>query len=156
MLPNFGAELFENPQAYTADVAVPAPPDYILSAGDEVRVQIWGSVDYAGTHTLDRSGQINLPKIGTIALAGTQVKDLEAVLRKHVGTVFKNVSLNANLGRLRGITVYVVGQAQQPGTYNLSSLSTLVNALFASGGMMRPSSDKAPMMTSIIFTGTWV
>ena len=134
MLPNFGAELFENPQAYTADVAVPAPPDYILSAGDEVRVQIWGSVDYAGTHTLDRSGQINLPKIGTIALAGTQVKDLEAVLRKHVGTVFKNVSLNANLGRLRGITVYVVGQAQQPGTYNLSSLSTLVNALFASGG----------------------
>ena len=134
MLPNFGAELFENPQAYTADVAVPAPSDYILSAGDEVRVQIWGSVDYAGTHTLDRSGQINLPKIGTIALAGTQVKDLEAVLRKHVGTVFKNVSLNANLGRLRGITVYVVGQAQQPGTYNLSSLSTLVNALFASGG----------------------
>lgn len=134
MLPNFGAELFENPQAYTADVAVPAPSDYILSAGDEVRVQIWGSVDYAGTHTLDRSGQINLPKVGTIALAGTQVKDLEAVLRKHVGTVFKNVSLNANLGRLRGITVYVVGQAQQPGTYNLSSLSTLVNALFASGG----------------------
>jgi protein involved in polysaccharide export with SLBB domain len=134
MLPNFGSELFENPQAYTADVAVPAPSDYVLSAGDEVRVQIWGSVDYAGTHTLDRSGQINLPKVGTIALAGTQVKDLEAVLRKHVGTVFNNVRLNANLGRLRGITVYVVGQAQQPGTYNLSSLSTLVNALFASGG----------------------
>jgi protein involved in polysaccharide export with SLBB domain len=134
LLPNYGSELFENPQAYTADVAVPAPSDYILSAGDEVRVQIWGSVDYAGTHTLDRSGQINLPKVGTIALAGTQVKDLEAVLRKHVGTVFNNISLNANLGRLRGITVYVVGQAQQPGTYNLSSLSTLVNALFASGG----------------------
>ncbi len=134
LLPNFGAELFENPQAYTAESAAAAPADYTLGAGDEVRVQIWGSVDYTGTHTLDRNGQISLPKIGTIALAGTQVRDLEATLRKHVATVFTNVSLNANLGRLRGITVYVVGQAQQPGTYNLSSLSTLVNALFASGG----------------------
>ena len=134
LLPNFGSELFENPLAYTADSAAAAPADYTLGAGDEVRVQIWGSVDYAGTHTLDRNGQISLPKIGTIALAGTQVKDLESTLRKHVATVFNNFSLNANLGRLRGITVYVVGQAQQPGTYNLSSLSTLVNALFASGG----------------------
>jgi len=134
LLPNFGAELFENPLAYTADSAAAAPADYTLGAGDEVRVQIWGSVDYAGTHTLDRNGQISLPKIGTIALAGTQVKDLESNLRKHVATVFNNFSLSANLGRLRGITVYVVGQAQQPGTYNLSSLSTLVNALFASGG----------------------
>ena len=134
LLPNFGAELFENPLAYTADSAAAAPADYTLGAGDEVRVQIWGSVDYSGTHTLDRNGQISLPKIGTIALAGTQVKDLEVNLRKQVATVFNNFSLNANLGRLRGITVYVVGQAQQPGTYNLSSLSTLVNALFASGG----------------------
>ena len=134
LLPNYGAELFENPQIYSADSAAAAPADYTLGAGDEVRVQIWGSVDYSGTHTLDRNGQINLPKIGTIALAGIQVKDLEGTLRKHVATVFNNFSLNANLGRLRGITVYVVGQAQQPGTYNLSSLSTLVNALFASGG----------------------
>ncbi len=134
LLPHYGAELFENPQAYTADNAAAAPADYTLGAGDEVRVQIWGSIDYTGTHTLDRNGQISLPKIGTIALAGTQVKDLESTLRKQVATVFNNFSLNANLGRLRGITVYVVGQAQQPGTYNLSSLSTLVNALFASGG----------------------
>lgn len=134
LLPHYGSELFENPQAYVADNAAAAPADYALGTGDEVRVQIWGSVDYAGTHTLDRNGQISLPKIGTIALAGVQVKDLEATLRKQVATVFNNFSLNANLGRLRGITVYVVGQAQQPGTYTLSSLSTLVNALFASGG----------------------
>jgi protein involved in polysaccharide export with SLBB domain len=134
LLPHFGSELFENPQAYTADNAAPAPADYALSVGDEVRVQIWGAVDYSGSHTIDRNGQISLPKIGTFALAGTQVKDLETVLRKQVATVFTNITLNANLGRLRGITVYVVGHAQQPGTYTLSSLSTLVNALFASGG----------------------
>jgi protein involved in polysaccharide export with SLBB domain len=105
-----------------------------LGPGDEVRIQIWGTVDFAGNQTLDRNGQINLPKIGAINLGGVQVKDLEAVLKKQVGTVFNNVNVNAALGKLRGITVYVVGQANQPGTYNLNSLSTLVNAVFASGG----------------------
>ena len=134
LLPLFGASLFENPMAYAADAAAPAPAEYVLGPGDEVRIQIWGSVDFAGNQTLDRNGQINLPKIGAINLGGVQVKDLESVLKKQVGTVFNNVSVTAALGKLRGITVYVVGQANQPGTYNLNSLSTLVNAVFASGG----------------------
>ena len=134
LLPLFGASLFENPMAYAADAAAPAPAEYVLGPGDEVRIQIWGSVDFVGNQTLDRNGQINLPKIGAINLGGVQVKDLEAVLKKQVGTVFSNVSVNAALGKLRGMTVYVVGQANQPGTYNLNSLSTLINAVFASGG----------------------
>lgn len=134
LLPHFGAQLFENPLAYAADAAAPAPAEYVLGPGDEVRIQIWGAVDYAGSQTLDRNGQISLPKIGVLNLNGVQVKDLEATVRKQVATVFNNVTVNANLGKLRGITVYVVGQAQQPGTYNLNSLSTLVNAVFASGG----------------------
>ena len=134
LLPHFGASLFENPGAYAADSAAPAPSEYVLGPGDEVRIQIWGTVDFAGNQSLDRNGQINLPKIGAINLGGVQVKDLEAVLKKQVGTVFNNINVNAALGKLRGITVYVVGQANQPGTYNLNSLSTLVNAVFASGG----------------------
>jgi protein involved in polysaccharide export with SLBB domain len=134
LLPLFGTSLFENPMSYVADTAAPAPAEYVLGPGDEVRIQIWGTVDFAGNQTLDRNGQINLPKIGAVTLGGVQVKDLESVLKKQVGTVFNNVNVNAALGKLRGITVYVVGQANQPGTYNLNSLSTLVNAVFASGG----------------------
>ena len=134
LLPHFGSSLFDNPQAYAVDAAAPAPNEYVLGPGDEVRIQIWGSIDYAGSQTLDRNGQITLPKIGTLQLNGVQVKDLEATLRQRVASVFKNVTVTASLGKLRGITVYVVGQARQPGTYNLSSLSTLVNAVFASGG----------------------
>ena len=133
-LPLFGASLFNNPAAYSADSAAPAPSEYVLGPGDEVRVQIWGTFDFSGTFVIDRNGQINLPKVGVVTLIGVQLKDLEAVLLQKIGTVFKNVNLNATLGKLRGITVYVVGQATQPGTYNLSSLSTLVNALFVSGG----------------------
>ncbi|MDP4733405.1 MAG: SLBB domain-containing protein [Limnohabitans sp.] len=134
LLPHFGSNLFENPLAYASDSAAPAPADYVLGPGDEVRIQIWGGVDYAGSQTLDRNGQINLPKIGTIGLNGVRVKDLEDTLGKRIAMVFKGFQVNAALGKLRGITVFVVGQAQQPGTYNLSGLSTLVNAVFASGG----------------------
>ncbi len=134
LLPLFGVSLFENPTAFAPAAIAPAPAEYVLGPGDEVRIQVWGIIDFAGVQTLDRSGQINLPKIGAINLGGVQVKDLEAVLKKQVSTVFNNVNVSASLGKLRGITVYVVGQANQPGTYNLNSLSTLVNALFASGG----------------------
>lgn len=134
LLPVFGANLFDNPLAYAADSATAAPGEYLLGTGDEVRINISGALDYAGSQTVDRNGQISLPKIGTLNLAGVQVKDLEATVRKQVATVFTNVTVNASLGRLRGVTVYVVGQARQPGTYSLTSLSTLVNAVFASGG----------------------
>lgn len=134
LLPVFGANLFDNPLAYAADSATAAPGEYLLGTGDEVRINISGAIDYAGSQTVDRNGQISLPKIGTLNLAGVQVKDLEATVRKQVATVFTNVTVNASLGKLRGVTVYVVGQARQPGTYSLTSLSTLVNAVFASGG----------------------
>ncbi len=134
LLPLFGANLFDNPLAYAADSTAAAPGEYVLGTGDEVRINISGAIDYAGTQTVDRNGQISLPKVGTLNLAGVQVKDLESVVRKQVATVFTNVTVNASLGKLRGVTVYVVGQARQPGTYSLTSLSTLVNAVFASGG----------------------
>jgi protein involved in polysaccharide export with SLBB domain len=75
-------------------------------------LQIWGTIDFAGNQTLDRNGQINLPEIGAVSLGGVQVKDLEAVLKKQVGTVFNNVNVNAALGKLRGITVYVSRPSQ--------------------------------------------
>lgn len=134
LLPMYGSELFDGSRGYTPDAALPAPAEYILGPGDEVNVQVWGAVDQSGAFTIDRNGQISLPKVGTFSLAGVTVRDLENVLRGQVSKVFTNFSLSASLGHLRSIQVYVVGQARQPGTYTLSSLSTLVNALFASGG----------------------
>lgn len=134
LLPVYGSELFDGAQAYAPDAGQPAPSEYILGPGDEVRVQVWGAMDYSGSHIIDRNGQVTLPRVGTFALAGVPVRDLERVLRGQLGKVFTNFNVNANLGRLHSIQVYVVGQASQPGTYTLSSLSTLINALFASGG----------------------
>ncbi len=130
----FGSDLFESSQTYSPDASLPPPADYGVGPGDEIRVQIWGAVDYSGSHVVDRNGQITLPRIGTVPMAGVTVRNLEAVLRSQIGKVFANFEVSASLGRLRSIQVYVVGQAQQPGAHRVSSLSTLVNALFVSGG----------------------
>ena len=144
-LPYFGMDLFERAMPYGSQptTSAPAPADYVLGTGDQVRVRLWGAVETYSTQTIDRNGIITLPKIGSIALAGVQVKNLEAVIRERVAKVYTNVEVDASLGKLRGVTVYVVGHAQAPGTYNLTSLSTLVNAVFASGGPSANGSMRA-------------
>ena len=134
LLPVYGRDLFTSPQAYVPDGGAPAPANYVLGPGDSIKLQVWGAAEFSGNLTIDRNGQVNIPRVGIINLAGVAVRDVEAVLRKQIGQVFTNFSLNANPGRLRSIQVYVVGQALLPGTLQLSGLSTLVNAVFASGG----------------------
>ena len=134
LLPLHGGVLFETPQAYNADSALPPPENYVIGPGDEVRLQVWGPVDFSTSVVIDRNGQISLPKVGVVNLTGVSVRDLDKTLHTHLSKVFTNFQSSATMGRLRGIQVYVVGQARQPGTFQLSSLSTLVNALFASGG----------------------
>lgn len=134
LLPMYGRDLFDAPQAYAANSAIPAPDNYLLGPGDEVRLQVWGPVDFNTNLTVDRNGQVTLPKVGVVTLAGVAVRDLDKTIQGQLSKVFTNFQSSATMGRLRGIQVYVVGQARQPGTFQLSSLSTLVNALFASGG----------------------
>ncbi len=133
-LPLYGQQLFSAPSGYVPVTQAPAPNDYILGPGDEVHMQVWGSIDADRRLMINRDGQIYLPKVGAINLTGVRAGDLESVLRSKIGRIFTNFELNATLGRLRSIQVYVVGQALQPGTYTVSSLSTLINALFEVGG----------------------
>jgi len=133
-LPVYGQNLFSAPSGYAPVSQAPVPNDYILGPGDEVRLQVWGAIDAEQRLIINRHGQINLPKVGVINLTGVRAGDLESVLRSKIGRVFTNFNLNATLGRLRSIQIYVVGQARQPGTYTVSSLSTLINALFEVGG----------------------
>jgi len=135
LLPIFGASLFdEAPGTFSPIGAVPVPADYVIGPGDEVIVRATGVLDFELRPVVDRDGQIVLPKVGAVQLSGVRVGELEKVLTQQLGKSFRNFTLSATLGQLRGIDVYVVGQARRPGKYTLSSLSTLVNALFASGG----------------------
>jgi len=134
MLPVYGQQLFSAPTGYAPVSQAVVPNDYIIGPGDEIRLQLWGSIDAELSLLVNRHGQINLPKVGVVNLVGVRAGDLESVLRSKIDRVFTNFSLNATLGRLRSIQIYVVGQARQPGTYTVSGLSTLINALFEVGG----------------------
>ncbi len=134
-LPIFGQNLFENvPSTFAPLEHVQVTPDYLIGAGDELLIRAWGQVDIDWRATVDRSGAIYLPKVGSISVAGVRYENLHEYLQAEIGRVFRNFQLSVTMGRLRSIQVFVVGQARRPGSYTISSLSSLVDALFASGG----------------------
>jgi protein involved in polysaccharide export with SLBB domain len=135
MLPIFGSEFFANTPSTFAPVSnTPVPSEYPLGPGDELMVRGWGTIDIDYRATIDRNGTISIPTIGSVPLAGVKAGDAQNVIRAAIGRLYKGVTVNVTFGQLRAMTVYVVGQANRPGTYTVSSLSTLVTALFASGG----------------------
>lgn len=134
-LPLFGQSLFDQPPSTFAPMdLLQVPSDYIIGPGDELQVRIWGQIEADLRVTVDRSGQIYIPQVGQMSVAGVHYGDLEQHLKEEISKIFRNFNLTANVGRLRSIQVLVVGNARYPGTYTISSLSTLVNAIFASGG----------------------
>jgi protein involved in polysaccharide export with SLBB domain len=135
VLPIFGANLFNTtPSTFAPVDNIPVTPDYVIGPGDGLQIQIWGQVNQQGSYVVDRTGSIALPEVGTVHVAGVQFSQLGDFLKSQLGRIYRNFDLNVNLGQLRSIQVFVVGQARQPGSYSIGSLSTLLNALFASGG----------------------
>ncbi len=135
MLPIYGEDLFLNvPTTFAPVDRVPVTPEYVIGPGDEVLIRVWGQVSFNVRGTVDRSGDLYIPQVGAVHLAGLQFSQLNSYLHSQLSHYFRNFDLNANMGQLRSIQIFVVGQAQRPGSYTVSALSTLVNALFASGG----------------------
>lgn len=134
LLPVFGEGFFAGAQTFAPIDRVPVPAEYVLGPGDELYIRAWGSVEVDFRTSIDRNGQISIPRVGTVGVAGLKAGEVEGHLRTQIGRVFKGFTLNVTLGQLRSVQVFVVGQAQRPGTYTVGSLSTLVNAVFASGG----------------------
>lgn len=131
----FGADVVAAPQAMAyADQGALVPADYVVSSGDEIQITLWGSVDADVRTTVDRSGRISLPRVGSFMVAGTRYADLPELVSRRVGQVFKNFQLSVGLGQLRSVRVYVTGFAKRPGAHYVTSLSTIVNALMRSGG----------------------
>lgn len=134
-LPVYGRQLFSQvPSTFAPIDRVPVPADYVLGPGDQLLIRVWGKIELQSAVTIDRNGQVFLPRIGTFSVAGLRYEQIEGVLRSAIGNLYKDFEINVTMGQLRSIQVFVLGSARQPGVYTVGSLSTLVNALFASGG----------------------
>jgi protein involved in polysaccharide export with SLBB domain len=113
---------------------LPVGPDYVLGPGDNIVVNMWGGHSERLSLTIDRQGQIALPEAGTVTLDRLTIAQAQAAIEKALGTQFQNERVELSLGRLRTVRVYVVGDVQKPGGYDVSSLSTPLSALYAAGG----------------------
>ncbi|MGH9615364.1 MAG: SLBB domain-containing protein [Acidobacteriaceae bacterium] len=134
-LPVYGRKLFDEvPTTFSPVDHVPVPADYVVGPGDQLLIRAWGKIELDSRVTVDRNGQIYLPKVGTLSVAGLRYDQIEGYLHSAIGAIFKDFQLNVVLGQLRSIQIFVLGDARQPGAYTVSSLSTLVDALFDSGG----------------------
>ncbi len=134
-LPIYGANLFEEtPTTFAPVDHAPVTADYLVGPGDELLIRAWGQIEFDVHSRVDRNGAIYIPRVGSINVAGLRYDQLQGYLKSHIGRIYQNFDLNVGMGELRSIDVFVVGQASHPGRYTISSLSTLANAIFASGG----------------------
>ena len=109
---------------------------YILGPGDEIVLQMSGQVNQQMQLTVDRTGTVSIPGIGPVHVAGLPYSQLSSYLTAQMDKLYRNFTLDARLGSLRTIQVFVTGEARRPGSYTISSLSTLLNAVFVSGGAL--------------------
>ena len=113
---------------------LPVGPDYVLGAGDGLVVNMWGGHSERLSVAIDRQGQIALPEAGTISIDGLTIAQAQSAIQKALSTQFEGEHVEISLGRLHTVRVYVVGDVQRPGVYDVSSLSTPLSALYAAGG----------------------
>jgi len=136
VLERFAAEVFRNGAGKSDDLPMDLPvgPDYVLGPGDGLSINLWGSVDQRLRRVVDRGGLVTLPEVGTLLVAGRSLGEVQQLVQAALRTQFRDVKADISLARLRTVRVYVVGDVERPGAYDISSLSTPLNAISASGG----------------------
>ncbi|MGH8249566.1 MAG: SLBB domain-containing protein [Steroidobacteraceae bacterium] len=132
----FGYELFAGiPSTFAPATDVPVPADYVIGPGDQIRVQLFGGVNQGYLLTVGRDGQINFPRLGPIDVAGQTFLQMRGNLEERVARQMIGTNASVTVGETRSIRIFVLGDAYQPGSYTVSGLSTITNALFVSGGV---------------------
>ena len=135
-LKRFGYELFSGvPTTFAPATDIPVDPDYVMGPGDTVKVQLFGKEPAEYSLVVSREGRLHFPEIGPISVAGLTFAEMQDVIRAHIEKQMIGEKVVVTLGALRSMRVFVLGDARQPGSYTVSALSTLTNALFVSGGI---------------------
>jgi protein involved in polysaccharide export with SLBB domain len=132
----FGSDVFLARGMGTKEMPIDLPigPDYVLGPGDGLTISLWGGVSQSFTRVIDREGKVVLPEAGSIVVAGLTLERTQALVQGALSPQFKDAHVAVSVSRLRTVRVYVVGDVQRPGAYDISSLSTPLNALYAAGG----------------------
>lgn len=138
----FGYNIFKDKSLDYEPAQVGAiDPGYLIGPGDVLRFYIWGDVEYQGEFTVDNQGNIFIPNAGQVFVSGIQYGELQTKLTNYLSRYFSGLKANppttfldVSLAKLRPIRIFVMGEVEKPGAYNISSFGTVFNALYAVGG----------------------
>jgi protein involved in polysaccharide export with SLBB domain len=135
-LKRFGSDMFLSRGMLSKQVSMDLPvgPDYVLGTGDSINISLWGGLAQQFTRVVDREGRVTLPEAGPLVIAGFTLEQAQRAIQEALAPQFRNAKVEVSVSRLRTVRVYVVGDVQRPGAYDVSSLSTPLNALYAAGG----------------------
>lgn len=137
----YGYDLFAgSPTTFAPVTEIPVPSDYTLGPGDVLRIQMWGNQNQNLELPISRDGTISFPDSGPVTVAGLSFDEARQQIRKRVSEQYIGVEAAVTLGELRSMRVFVLGEARNPGSYSVSSLSTITNALYVSGGIKQNGS----------------
>jgi len=140
-LESYGYDLFSGiPTTFAPATDVPVPSEYVIGPGDTVGVLLFGNASAQYNLRVLREGFLNFPEIGPINVAGLTFEDMRTIIEQRIEEQMIGVRSSITLGELRSIRVFVLGDVQRPGSYTVSGLSTMTNALFVSGGLNDVSS----------------
>lgn len=141
----FGREIFSNKNlSFEPDLNIPTPKNYILSAGDELQINVWGDSELNLKLKVSSEGTILVPGLGPVSVSGLTIEAAESRIRQELGRIMSTLSgdtdgvntfVSVSLSQIRSIKVNIVGEVVAPGTYTLPSFATLFNALYAAGGV---------------------
>ena len=139
----YGHDFFNNPSlTFVPSNNAPTPTGYILGAGDEINIDVWGNASMSYVLSIGPEGDINIPNIGPVYLSGQTIENAEVFLKNKMGQIYSglvedepNTFLKLSLGKMRSISVNIVGDAAAPGTYILPSMTTLCGAMYNAHGV---------------------
>ncbi len=141
----FGYDFFQNPKiSFAPTINVPTPESYIINTGDELLVEVWGAAESSTTQKVDNQGNIILPMAGKVHVGGLNFVEAKARINTALRKIYAGISApegsyakvytGISIANIRTVKVNIIGEVEAPGTYSLSALSTVINALYASGG----------------------
>ena len=136
VLARFGEDIFRNGTGNFDELPMDLPvgPDYVLGPGDGLSIELWGGISERLQRVVDREGRVALPEAGAVEVTGRSLGDVQELVQSALRREFHEVHADVSLARLRTVRVYVVGDVLRPGAYDVSSLSTPLNALYQAGG----------------------
>ena len=135
-LERFGEDVFRNGTGNLDELPMdlPAGPDYVIGPGDGLTINLSGGVSERLQRVVDREGRVSLPEVGAVEVAGRNLGDVQHLVRGILRSQFRDAEADVSLSRIRTVRIYVVGDVERPGAYDVSSLSTALNALYLAGG----------------------